>query len=208
MKLTLFLSLFSLFLLTACQPINKFNLKGGETKMVDLTGKKVLMVVAPQNFRDEELFQPKAVLEKAGCQVDVASKNTAEATGMLEGKIKIDVDVAQVKPADYNAVVFVGGSGAAVYFQDEAVLNLAREAVGQGKIVAAICIAPSILANAGVLKGKKATAFPSEKNNLAAQGAVYLNQPVVVEGKIITGQGPQAAQEFGQKISQALGFDK
>jgi len=166
---------------------------------------KVLMVVAPNNFRDEEYQKPKAVLENAGYQIVTASKGVQTAKGMLGATAMVNQDLDQVKVADYTAIVFVGGTGASVYFNDQTVLKLAREAVEQGKVVGAICIAPSILANAGILQGKNATCFSSEAENLRAKGANYTGQSVTVDGNIVTANGPGAAQDFGQKILGLLG---
>ena len=119
-------------------------------------------------------------------------------------RVKPDVLIGKVKVEDYDAVIFVGGVGAKEYFESEAAHKLAREADEKEKIVAAICIAPSILANAGILKGKKATAYPSEKTNLEAKGAVFVDENVVVDGRIITANGPGAAAEFGEAIVEGL----
>ena len=162
------------------------------------------MIVAPENFRDEELFEPKKALEDRGFEIEIASKRVQEALGARGGKIKVDQDLAGARVELYQAVIFVGGSGSSVYFNDPDALFLAKKAYEKGKTVAAICIAPSILANAGVLKGKRATSFPSEAENLKNKGAVYTNEGVIVDGKIITAQGPKQAIEFGEKIVEVL----
>lgn len=169
-----------------------------------LSDKKVLMVIAPKNFRDEEFFKTRVVLQSDGAQVVVASKTTKEVTGMLGGKTKPDVNLSAIKIKDYDALVFIGGSGTTVYFKDQKVLDLAKSVADQDKVVGAICIAPSILANAGVLGGKKATSFSSEKENLESKGAKFIAQPVVADGKIVTATGPQAAEAFGQKLVEVL----
>jgi len=166
--------------------------------------KRVLFIVAPQNFRDEEYQKPRQILEGAGWQTEVASKGVSEAVGMFGAKAKIDKDISQVNVDDYLGVVFVGGTGAAVYFEDQNALSLAKTAFEKGKVVGAICIAPSILANAGILQGRKATAFSSEAGNLTAKGAFYIGEPVTVDGKIVTANGPGTAEEFGKKLADAL----
>jgi protease I len=166
--------------------------------------KNVLMIIAPVNFRDEELLEPKKILEDSGAKVTVASKGTALAKGSRGASVKVDISISQVNVANYDAVVFVGGSGATVYLNDVTAHSIAKQTLAQGKILAAICMAPSIIANAGLLKGKKATAFPSESSNLTSKGAIVEDKNVVQEGKIITGKGPQAAKEFGEKIRDSL----
>jgi len=166
---------------------------------------KVLFVIAPENFRDEELFQTQKVIQAAGFETEVVSQKTGLIKGMLGGEIAVKKSVFDIAIADYQAVVFIGGTGAKIYFDDLLALNLAQEAADQGKVVAAICIAPSILANAGLLSGKQAVAYVSEKINLKNKGAVWINRPVVVDGKIITASGPKTAKDFGWKIIESLG---
>lgn len=176
--------------------------KGGEK--MEPSGKKILMIVAPTNFRDEEFEKPKVIFEQAQALVTVASKGVSEATGMLGAKAAVDKDISEVSAAEYDAVVFIGGSGASVYFNDPQAQALAKDAFSQGKVVGAICIAPSTLANAGILAGKRATCFFSESGNLRNKGATYTGEPVTVDGKIVTASGPEAAEAFGEKIIEIL----
>lgn len=166
-------------------------------------GKKVLMIIAPKDFRDEEYQKPREILENAGASVTVASATTEEATGMLGLKVKPDIALSQVKVAEYDAVIFVGGGGATAYFGDESALSIAREAASS-KLVGAICLAPQILANAGALNGKKATVFDSQVESIKAKGARYTGATVEKDGNIITGNGPEAAEEFGNALLDAL----
>ncbi len=167
---------------------------------------KVLMVIAPDNFRDEEYFETREVLESAGFSVATASKTLGAAKGMLGGTANPDIALSDADAGDYSAVVFVGGTGASIYFDDSEAKALAKDAFGKGKVVAAICIAPTILANAGVLEGRKATVYKDEGliENLKAKGAEYTGEDVASDGKVITGSGPHAAKAFGKAIAEAL----
>jgi protease I len=165
---------------------------------------KVLMVIAQNGFRDEEFFEPRDVLIKNSIEVEVASQAMEMARGKLGGVVMPDLTIGEASVDDFEAIIFVGGPGAAVYLNDPVAHKLAKDFYAAGKIVAAICMAPSILANAGLLKGKKATAWPDEKENLKAHGAKYTDGPVEVDGKIITACGPEAAKEFGEKIVELL----
>ncbi len=166
---------------------------------------KALLIIAPQNFRDEEYFYTKEELEKAGVDVTTASRSTETTTGMMGGTAKPDISLSEVNVDEYDAVLFIGGSGSAVYFNNATALDIARKADAAGKVVGAICIAPSILANAGLLRGKRATAYPSEEANLRAKGAEYTGEGVTVDGRIITGDGPTSAREFGRAVVRVLG---
>jgi protease I len=170
-----------------------------------MAGKKVLMVVAPEGFRDEECFEPKKVLEKSKIKVVIASKgNITEAKGKLGGTIKVDIDISKVNVSEYDAVVFVGGPGAETYFRDETAHKIAKQAVDLKRILGAICIAPVILAKAGLLTGKNATVFSSGRDELLRNGAEYTGEQVTVDGRIITANGPAAANAFGNALVSAL----
>lgn len=173
--------------------------------MVELTGMDVLMVIADSQFRDEEYREPAAALARAKAGVDIASTTLSECTGTYGMKVKPDILITNADVNKYQAVIFVGGKGSAKYFNDKTALKIAKEMDGQGKLVCAICIAPSILANAGLLKGREATCYPSENDNLKSHGAKLIDKGVVRDGNIITANGPESAKEFGNMICDALG---
>ena len=170
--------------------------------------KKILMIIAHQNFRDEELLIPKKLFESEGYNVVIASTSLKPAKGMLGAVVTPQILIDQVRVEDYDAIVFVGGVGAQEYFNNSVAHKIAKEAVSKGKILAAICLAPRTLAEAGVLKGKKATVWVSEGKTLEAKGAYYTGKPVEVDGNIVTGSGPQAAEEFGKTILKLLKSQK
>ena len=165
--------------------------------------KKVLMVIAPADFRDEEYSETRKALENIGAKVTVVNSTGQASKGMFGTIVKPDKNFYNINVSEYDAVVFIGGSGMTAYFNNQQALSLAKEFNKSGKVVAAICIAPTILVNANILNGKNATCFPSERDNINAVGT-YTGKPVEVDGKIITGNGPQAAKEFGKKIAEAL----
>jgi protease I len=170
---------------------------------------EVLLIIAEKDFRDEELFETKEELEKKGLLCVIASKTAGEKKGMLGGKAKAELSLKQVDISKYRAVIFVGGTGSQQYFNDSEALILARTAFEKGKIVGAICIAPVILANSGILKGKEATVFPSQDiDSLKKKGAIYKEKDVVVSGKIITACGPRASREFGIEIAKLIKKEK
>lgn len=166
----------------------------------------VLFVIAPQTFRDEEYAHPKEVLESRGAHTVTASAAAGTCTGKLGMKAVADLGLVDVSPTDYDAIVFVGGAGSQVFFDDREAHRIAREGVESGIVVAAICIAPSILAHAGLLHGRRVTSFPSQETDLVDHGAAYVEEPVVVDSLLITANGPDAAAEFGHAIARALGL--
>lgn len=174
------------------------------SELPSITGKKVLMVVASQNFRDEEYKEPREILEQQGAQIIVASSSSKKARGMLGLEIQPDRLLGNVKPEDYDAIIFVGGSGAREYWDNKAAHNLIKQMAALNKILGAICIAPVTLGRAGVLNGKKVTIFPSETGQLKGLGVTYTGKHVQRDGNIITADGPSAASEFGMAIVEAL----
>ncbi|MDI6811528.1 MAG: DJ-1/PfpI family protein [archaeon] len=173
----------------------------------DLSGRNVLMVIAPEDFRDEELFEPKAIFEQRGAKVTISSTSTDTAKGMIGGEVKPDLKISEVDVENYDAIVIVGGVGSREYlWEDEELRTLVTEAYGKDKVVAAICISPVVLAKAGVLEGKKATVFPDRGaiNELEQSGATYVDQSVVVFDKVVTGRDTASADEFALKISSLL----
>jgi len=168
--------------------------------------KTVLMVIAPKDFRDEEYAHPKEVLTSRGATAVTASTRPGVCTGKLGMTANAEIALAEADALDYDAVVFVGGPGSEVFFDDPFAHSLARAAREEGRVVAAICIAPSILGHAGLLKGWPATAYESQKADLEEHGAVWTGEPVTVEGFIITANGPDSAKAFGEAIAEALGI--
>lgn len=165
---------------------------------------KVLMIIASQRFRDEELLKPRRVLEEQGIKVTVASSSLETAAGMLGAKVKPDILLRDVKVEDYDAVVFIGGTGAQEYWNDALAHSIAKKAASLNKLLCAICIAPVTLANAGLLSGRKATVFSSEVGKIESRGANYTGVGVEIDGNIITADGPSSAEKFGVAIANAL----
>ncbi|MDO9556866.1 MAG: DJ-1/PfpI family protein [Coriobacteriia bacterium] len=168
--------------------------------------KTVLMVIAPDQFRDEEYEYPREVLQGRGANVVTASIAPGPCRGKLGMMVRAEVALAEADPSAYAAIVFVGGAGAQIYFDDLDAHRLARTMHENDKVVAAICIAPSILAHAGLLERINATAFSSQEDDLREHGAVWTGAPVEVDGAIITGNGPAAARDFGMTIADVLGL--
>jgi len=171
--------------------------------------KKILMVVAFKDFKDEEYFVTKEVLEKAGFLIETTSSQKGMALGTEGGEAVTTLLSSEVNPQNYEAIVFVGGSGMGKELDNQEFQKLAKEFVKNDKIVAAICVAPGLLAKAGVLNNLKATVWSSALDKslikiLKDYGALYEDLAVVQDGKIITANGPDAAQEFGEAIASQL----
>jgi len=194
----------------------------------NISGKKIVIILAFRDFRDVEYFVPKEILETAGAEIKTASNSESaksadewgeedlssstkmgRAIGADGGEVEIDLLVKDLNPANFDAIVFIGGPGCLENLDNYNSYRIARETVSQNKVLASICISPVILAKAGVLEGKKATVWSSPLDRgpvkiLKENGAIYQDEMVVVDGKIITGNGPGAAEEFGKAIVEVL----
>lgn len=167
------------------------------------------MVIAFRDFRDIEYLIPKDIFLAVGARVTTISIKKGIAIGADGVTIKIDITLDELNIDDFDALVFIGGSGAVKLIDNSIVNNLIQETIKKDKVLGAICIAPAILAKAGALKGKKATVWSSSLDKsaikiLKQEGAEYEDKNVVIDGKIVTGAGPFAAKEFGEKIVELL----
>jgi protease I len=165
---------------------------------------KVIMIRAPQYYCDEELFHIRAALEKKSIGLVVASTSTAEALGERLGvKIKADMAIQEVDIEEFVGVVIGSGTGCkASLWQDENLRKIVKLAHARNKFIAAGCNAPVVLARAGILKERRATVFPNDENimELKNAAAVYKNEPLVVDGNIITSRDLMALKDFAGAI--------
>jgi protease I len=171
-----------------------------------LNGKKVVMIIAAANFRDDELNIPLGYFETKGADVDIASTVKTVVTGMLGSHVNPDMLYTDIKINDYDAIVFVGGTGATQYLNDTVAHKIAKDSVFNGKVLGAICLGPAILANAGVLENKKATVFldPQTEKIFKANNVINTNAVVEKDGKIITANGPKASYKFAKEIEETI----
>jgi len=171
--------------------------------------KRVALIIANRDFRDEEFFVTRDVLVSKGIKVQVFSNEIGLALGRFGGEVIIKNCIENLIVDDFDAIVFIGGSGALERLDNSISYDLIRSFAGQGKIVAAICISPVILAKSGVLEGKTATVWFSAMDKSAVailtnKGAKYADLPVVVDGNVITGRDYEASSEFALKVALLL----
>jgi protease I len=171
--------------------------------MADLSDLKVQLVAAEKNFRDEELFIPENIFSGAELFVSIASNEKKNIKGMLGGSVDADIAIRDINTDDIDALVIAGGSGSPDYlWYNDDLLEKIRESYRKGKIIGAICLSGAVLAQAGILKGKRATVYPSEEAimELKENGATFVNEGVVTGDGIVTAQGPSNATDFARAI--------
>lgn len=158
-----------------------------------------IVVLMVEGFEEIEFNTIVDILRRAEMDVTVAGLKDGLITGSHQVKVMPDCSIDQVNPDDFDAVVLPGGYPGFVNLgEDERVLKLVCDMHKTDKYIAAICGAPSVLAKAGILKGKKATIHPLVKEMLI--DARFMEDRVVVDGKLITSQAPGTAMEFAMKL--------
>lgn len=173
--------------------------------------KKVLLIIAQKGFQIKEYSDTRIELEAGGIVVVTAAPVRAPALSHKNGEVMPDLALSEVKLADYDGVFAIGGPGALEYLDNQETARIFKEAQKLGNYpYGAICISPRILAKAGVLKGKYATGWDDD-HNLGAifekYGVIREDEPVVVDGVVITANGPIAARDFGKKIVEAVNME-
>ncbi|MFQ5639947.1 MAG: DJ-1/PfpI family protein [bacterium] len=172
--------------------------------MAKSTSKSVLMVLAHSNFRDEEYTAARVRLEGAGAEVSVASTSSDGVSGSQGLQLNADLLIDDVNPDDYDAVVFIGGTGASQYWHDVKAHAIAKSASERGKPVCASSHAAVTLAVAGLLNGKKVTGHIAIYEKLQVAGADFTGSKLEQDGNIITSSGANAAREFGEALARAI----
>ena len=174
--------------------------------------KKVLFILMPEGYQDLEFNVPYQTLQAKGCGVDVSGLQQGVAKGCLGGSFTPNVLLDNLSTSDfdkYDAVVIPGGPGSVQYlWGNKKVQNVVKYFNSKGKVVAAICYAVIVPVQAGILKNKKATVFPTDeaKAILKTCGVEFVDNGYVTlkSDKIITAQGPKFANEFADEIVKML----
>jgi protease I len=164
-----------------------------------------LLLIAPIGYQDVELKGTRDGLVAAGFEVEIGSTEVGACTGKFGGAEQATVAFRDVDVSRYDRLAFIGGPGAGELWKNEDAKRIARDAASNGMAYGAICIAPKILAEAGVLKGKKATVWNddgAQESFLRERGADYTGEQVTIDGRLITGNGPEAAVEFGKTLAK------
>jgi putative intracellular protease/amidase len=167
----------------------------------------VLLFLPAQDFNEQEYLIILNALEAFDIKIFIASDANSLCVGSNGLKVKNDVQLYNVHEINFNGFIIIGGSGIKNYFNNNRLIFIAKKFAENRKPTAAICGAPIILAKAGLLKNK-ATCHIDYKTELEREGVQYIDQPVVVDKNIITGQCPSSAPEFIKIFLHQLTINK
>ena len=170
----------------------------------ELTGKKVAFL-ATDMVEQVELTEPWKALEKAGAELELVSIKAGEIQGFNHydkaDKFKVDKTVEETSASEYDALVIPGGVGNPDTMRmDENAVEFVHDFFEQGKPVGAICHAPWMLIEAGVVRDRTLTSFPSLTTDIRNAGGNRVDQEVVVEDGLVTSRGPDDLPAFNAKL--------
>jgi protease I len=169
-----------------------------------LKGKKVAILAADM-FERVELEEPRKALEDAGAETEIVSIRDGEIQGFDHfqpvGKLRVDKTVEEVDASDYDALLVPGGVGNPDQLRaDENAVNFVREFAEAGKPMAVICHAPWVLVEAGIVRGRRLTSWPSLQTDIRNAGGDWVDEEVVVDNGLVTSRKPDDIPAFNKKM--------
>ena len=169
-----------------------------------LQGKKVAILAADM-FERVELEEPRKALEEAGAQTEVVSIHDGEIKGFDHfdpvNTVKVDRTVGEVSVDDYDALLIPGGVGNPDQLRgDENAVNFVREFAAAGKPMAVICHGPWVLIEAGLVRGRRVTSWPTLRTDIRNAGGDWVDEEVVVTEGIVTSRKPDDIPAFNEKM--------
>ncbi|QTD36313.1 type 1 glutamine amidotransferase [Polaribacter batillariae] len=171
--------------------------------------RKTVAILATNGFEESELREPKKALEEAGAEVHVVSLKSGEIKSWADGNwgksYKVDKTLDEVSQADYNALMLPGGViNPDLLRNDENAVKFVKSFFENHKPVAAICHAPWLLAEAGVLEGRNVTSYSSIKTDIINAGANWSDKEVVVDAGLVTSRNPKDLPAFNAKLVEEV----
>ena len=168
-----------------------------------LSGKHVLFFAAPL-YEDLELWYPKIRLEEEGASCTVAGLGEKVYQGKRGYPVTPDATVEEVESSDFDALVIPGGYAPDILRRYAKVLQLTREIHDAGKPIAFICHAGWVPISAGIVRGKRGTSVGAIRDDLVNAGMEWVDEPVVVDGNLISSRTPADLPDFSRALIRAL----
>ena len=171
---------------------------------MELEGKRIAILVE-EIYNDLEFWYPYYRLKEAGAEVIVVGSGRSQTyTGKAGIQVTVDTVADKMKAADLDGVIIPGGYAPDHMRRYPAMVQIVRKCLEAGKVVAAICHGGWMLASAQILKGRTVTSFFSIKDDLVHAGAHFVDQDVVVDGRLITSRKPDDLPAFMKAIIERL----
>jgi protease I len=171
---------------------------------MELRGRRVA-ILAENQYEDLELWYPYYRLLEAGADVFVVGTGTSDVYTSKHGySVKVDAEAATVDAGQFDLIVIPGGWAPDLMRRSAAMVGLVRDAVEQGRLVAAICHAGWLLCSANVVRGRRVTGAKSIKDDLINAGGIWVDEDVVQDGVLITSRRPSDLPAFMRSIVSAL----
>jgi protease I len=165
---------------------------------------KALILIA-DGFEDLDLFCPWYRLQEEGIEVTLASPDGKPVAGLHGYRVKPDMPIHEVNPAEYGVLLIPGGQAPGRLRLREEAVDVTRTFMEEDRRVAALGLGLQLLISAGALGGRSVTCAPVIRDDVRAAGATYRDEPVVGDGNLLTGRGGDDLPEFCKQLLVALG---
>lgn len=169
---------------------------------------KIVPILVGPEYEDLEVWYPKLRLEAAGIQAPLVGVRSEIYRGKHGYPAPTDVTVAEVDAAKLAGIVAPGGWAPDKLRRDSGVLDLVRAVHAAGGLVATICHGPWILISAGIVRGRRLTSTVGIRDDLVNAGASWVDEPVVVDGNIVSSRVPSDLPAFGEALVAGLAGPK
>jgi len=169
-----------------------------------MTAKGSFLILAGPEYEDLEIWYPKLRVQEAGYRTVVAGLGEKSYSGKHGYPCPVDANIRDVRAADFVGVLAPGGWAPDKIRRDPDVLSRVREMHEAGKVVATICHGPWILISAGIVKGRRMTSTVGIRDDLVNAGAQWVDEPVVIDGNIISSRVPKDLPMFGRELVRML----
>jgi len=170
-----------------------------------MVAKRIAMLIE-DDFEDVEVTEPLRAMKEAGIRVVIVGSGSKKTYRGKRGSAAVDADITtgEAKVDQFDAVMVPGGYAPDKMRMHQDMVDFIRKADDAGKIIAAVCHGPQLLISAGVVRGRRVTSWPSIAIDLTNAGAIWVDEPVVRDGNIITSRKPADLPKFDQTVVIAL----
>ena len=174
-----------------------------------LEGKRIA-ILTEEDFEDAELVESMRAMKDAGARVIIVGSGSKQSYKSKRGTVTIAVDATadRVNAEDFDAVIVPGGYAPDKMRLHQPMIDLVKAAYDSGRIVAAVCHGPQLLISADIVRGRRLTSSPSIAIDLKNAGAIWVDEPMVQDGNLITSRQPADLPRFNKAISKALSADE